>query len=83
MKNEAKRWLQFSQLVAPVKNMEEIFVLQPVLKKNLSLFLKIRLCFPEIILGKRLVELAKTRFFTFRKGGFGGQSGFGQTPLRW
>jgi hypothetical protein len=33
-KNEAERQLRFSQLVAPLKNMEEVFVLHPVLKKT-------------------------------------------------
>jgi hypothetical protein len=39
LKKEAERWLRFSQLVAPVKNMEEVFFLQPILnKKTLSVF---------------------------------------------
>jgi hypothetical protein len=39
LKNGARRWIQFSQLVAPMKNMREVFVLHPVVnKKCLSVF---------------------------------------------
>jgi len=39
-------------MVAPLKNMEEVFVLQPMLKKKISQFFKICLCLPGIAFGK-------------------------------
>jgi hypothetical protein len=51
--------------------MGEVFVLQPVLNKNLSLILKIHSRFLGISLGRRSVELAK-KWFYFWEGGFGG-----------
>jgi hypothetical protein len=54
-----------------VKNMKEVFVLQPVLNKNLSRFFKICLHLPEIRFGSRRVEQAKMGGFEFLgEGGF-------------
>jgi hypothetical protein len=46
-KNEAERQLRFSQLVAPLQKLGEVFVLQPVMNKNLFRFFKFHLVFPE------------------------------------
>jgi hypothetical protein len=51
-KNRARRWLRFSLLMVPVKKLGEVFVLHPVLNKNLFRFLKIHLCLPRIAFGK-------------------------------
>jgi hypothetical protein len=45
--------------VAPVKKLREVFVLHPVMEKNLSRFLKIRFHFPKNGLGRRHAEQAK------------------------
>jgi hypothetical protein len=45
--------------VAPVKKMREVFVLHPVMEKNLSQFLKIHFHFPRISSRKRCAEQAK------------------------
>jgi hypothetical protein len=50
--------------MAPVKKMGEVFVLQPVLNKNLFQFFKIHLRFPRNAFGKRLVKnVAKAVFW--------------------
>jgi hypothetical protein len=41
----------------PVKKMREVFVLQAVMEKNLSRFLKIRFHLPGIGFGRRLVKM--------------------------
>jgi hypothetical protein len=51
--------------------MGEVFVLQPVLNKNLSLDFENSFSFSGISLGRRSVELAKNGFY-FWEGGFGG-----------
>jgi hypothetical protein len=71
--------------VAPVKKMKDVFVLHPILNKNLSWILKtISFCleyFPKIDWSKLA---KKKRFFGFFwVSGFAGESGFGWTPLRW
>jgi hypothetical protein len=58
-------------MVAPVKNMREVFVLHPVMNKNLSRFFKIHFRFPRIAFGK--IDWSKTCGFEFLgEGGFGG-----------
>jgi hypothetical protein len=47
-KKGPRRWLRFSLLVAPVKKLREVFVLHPVMEKNLSRFLKFVFIFPEL-----------------------------------
>jgi hypothetical protein len=77
-KNEAERQLRFSQLVAPLQNMEEVFVLQPVMNKNLSRFLKICLRFPRIHFARRGVK--QTKMGGFEKLGESGFLGKGGIP---
>jgi hypothetical protein len=45
------------------KPMGEVFVLHPVLNKNLSRFLKFHLRLPAIAFGKRLVKTLRKWFF--------------------
>jgi hypothetical protein len=68
--------------MAPVKNMKEVFVLQPVMNKNLSLFFKIHLHFLGILFGSRRVEQAKMGGFEFFWGGrfCRGEGGFRTPP---
>lgn len=54
-------------LKTPVKILGEVFVLQPILNKNLSLFFKIHSYFLEISLENGLVKLAKNVFFYLGK----------------
>jgi hypothetical protein len=67
--------------MAPVKKLREVFVLQAVMEKNLSRFLKIHFHLPRNGLGRRHVEQAKM--------GENGKSGFfsgrwySGPPLRW
>jgi hypothetical protein len=68
--------------VAPVKKLREVFVLQPVMRKNLSQIFKIRLHLPRISSGKRRAEQAKIgkkmkKAVFFRDGWYSGP------PLRW
>ena len=58
-KNGPQRCLWFSFLVALLKKMREVFVLQPVLRKNLSQIFKIHVFFPRINLGRRHGETGK------------------------
>jgi hypothetical protein len=51
--------------VAPVKNMEEVFVLHPVLNKNLSRFFKIISIFPESASEDKVLNRKKTSGFEF------------------
>jgi hypothetical protein len=53
MKKGPQRWLLFSLLVELVKKMREVYVLHPVMEKNLSHFLKNRFHLPKISSGKR------------------------------
>jgi hypothetical protein len=46
-KKGPRRWLRFSLLMAPVKKLREVFVLHPVMEKNLSRFLKFHFICPE------------------------------------
>jgi hypothetical protein len=59
LKKEAERWLRFSLLVAPLQKLREVFVLQPVLRKNLSRIFKIHLRFPRNCLGRTHAETGK------------------------
>jgi hypothetical protein len=52
LKNEAERWLRFSQMVAPVKKMRDIFFLQPLRKKTSLGFSKFICVCPESFLKK-------------------------------
>jgi hypothetical protein len=52
------------------EKMRDFFVLQPVLRKNLSCILTIHLHFPRIASGKRLVKTDSFEFWG--EGGFGG-----------
>jgi hypothetical protein len=58
-KKGPRRWLRFSLLVAPLQKLREVFVLQPVLRKNLSRIFKIHLHFPRNGLGRRHGETGK------------------------
>jgi hypothetical protein len=67
--------------VAPVKNMEEVFFLHPVMNKNLSRFFKICLRFPEIHFERRGVKQTKMGGFEkLGEGGFGEISGMSDPP---
>jgi hypothetical protein len=77
-KKGSRRWLRFSLLMAPVKKLREVFVLHPVMEKNLSRFLKIHFRSPGIGFGRRHTEQAKMGDFLknigesgffFREGG--------------
>jgi hypothetical protein len=59
-KNEAERQPRFSQLVAPLKKLGEVFVLQPVMNKNLFRFFKFHLRLPRIRFARRGVKTGKT-----------------------
>jgi hypothetical protein len=70
--------------MAPVKNMKDVFVLQPVLNKNLSRFFKIRLHLPGICFGSRCVEQAEMDGFEFLgEGGFAEGKVVSEPTLRW
>jgi hypothetical protein len=58
-KKGPRRWLQFSLLVAPLQKMREVFVIQPVLRKNLSHIFKIHFLFPRNFLGRTHGETGK------------------------
>jgi len=61
--------------------MKEVFVLHPVLNKNLSRFFKIHFHLPEIRFGRQLVKLEKTSGFEkLGEGGFGEVSGISDPP---
>jgi hypothetical protein len=68
--NEAEIWLRFSQLVAPVKNMREVFFLHPVTEKKISRFFKIHFHLPKILPRKKLVKLTKITVLSFGGGWF-------------
>jgi hypothetical protein len=80
-KKGLRRWLRFSLLMARMKTLREVFVIQPVLRKTLSQILKIRLHFPRIASGKRNVEQGKRVKFG-KKRFFFGKAVF-RIPLRW
>jgi hypothetical protein len=66
-----------------MKTMREVFVLHPVMEKNLSRVFKIPSCFPGILPGNRLVETRKIAVLSFLGERFcRGEGGF-WTPLRW
>jgi hypothetical protein len=60
-KNEAEIQLLFSELVAPLQKMGEVFFLQPVMKKKLFRFLKFNPHFPIILFARRGVKQTKKR----------------------
>jgi hypothetical protein len=68
-KKGPRRWLLFSLLMELAKKMREVFVLNPVREKNLSLFLKIRFLCPEsaseddMLNRQKWVKFGKSGFF--------------------
>jgi hypothetical protein len=84
LKKGDERWLRFSLIMEPVKNMKSNFVLHPMMNKNLSQFFKIHLHFPGILFGSRRVEQAKMGGFEFfGEGGFAEGKVVSRPPLRW
>jgi hypothetical protein len=68
--------------VAPVKKMREVFVLHPVMEKNLSRFFKIHFHFPRIAFGRRHAEQAKMGEKIGKSVFFWGRW-YSGPPLRW
>jgi hypothetical protein len=80
-KNEAERQPRFSQLVAPLKKLGEVFVLQPVMNKNLFRFFKFHLRLPRIRFSKKRCQNWKNNgFVKMGEGGFGEVSGIPDPP---
>jgi hypothetical protein len=70
-------------MVAPVKNMEDFFVLHPVMNKNLSRFLKsVSIC-PESASEDNWSKLEKRRFCEIGGGQFWRGKWYVGPPLRW
>jgi hypothetical protein len=65
-----------------VKKLREVIVLQPVMEKNLSLFLKNPSGFPGIVLGRQVVKQGKNGFDFWGKRFWRGIVVF-RTPLGW
>jgi len=81
LKNEAERQLRFSQLVAPLQKLGEVFVIQPVMKKKLFFFFKISSSFSQNPLRKTRCQNWKNNgFVKMREGGFGEVSGIRHPP---
>jgi hypothetical protein len=66
-----------------MRNMGEVIVIWPVLRKNLFRFLKIPPGFPGNHLGKRLVEMGKKRFLNLGKVVFGGGKWYFGGGVEW
>jgi hypothetical protein len=80
-KKGPRRWLRFSLLVAPLKKLREVFVLHPVMRKNLSRIFKIHFHFPRIRFERRHGEQAKNGK-KLKKWFFSGRR-YSGPPLRW
>jgi hypothetical protein len=64
--------------------MREVFVLHPVMEKNLSQFSKIHFRFLGILPGKKTGQNGKNGGFEFLgEGGFLGERWYSRPPLRW
>jgi hypothetical protein len=77
-KKGSQSWLRFSLLMALLKKMREVFVINLVMEKNLSWFIKIHFLSPGIDFIRRHTEQEKMgdffkkywrKWFFFREGG--------------